>query len=207
MQNPSSSFTSNFEFSSYNAEGRVIDQDLNVPALSFGDPFSTETISHFSILNYPSNANATAEYTFSFIPSQYMGAQSTIRIDFPSAQFGNLASPPECRLSGDQFTFQSCIVSASDLILVTDTDTNQEELVISVFNLINFDEGTSQNFGLTVTYDSTEIMSTSTSTDSITVNTTSQAASLKIDALNFYPQNKGEISTYEFFFTPSLDIS
>ena len=79
--------------------------------------------------------------------------------------------------------------------------------MISVFGIRNFDQGTSQGFSLTVTYDGTEIMATSTSTQSLTVNTTAQAAGLKVDSLNFYPQNKGEISTHEFFFTPTLDIS
>ncbi|OMJ89673.1 hypothetical protein SteCoe_8125 [Stentor coeruleus] len=207
IQNPSQTSSGQFSISTLNTAGRYIDQNTLAGGLSYISLWQIQTIEYLEIDVFPTNANATAEYSFKFTPSTFMGAGAVIKIDFPLQQFGNLPSSPVCRVSGEVFTFASCTTSASDLYFVTDTDLPYKPIIFSVIGLVNFDEGTSQNFVITTAYDGVTLQSTGTATSQVTAKTTAQAGTLKVSNIIFYPMNEGEEATYEFYFSPITSIS
>lgn len=207
IKNPSQTSSGQFSISTLNAAGRYIDKNTLAGGLSYTSLWQTQTIEYLEIDVFPTNANATAEYSFKFTPSTFMGAGAIVKIDFPLQQFGNLPSSPVCRVSGEVFTFLSCTTSASDLYFVIDTDLPYKPITFSVIGLVNFDEGTSQNFVITTTYDEVTLQSTGTATSQVTAKTTAQAGTLKVSNIIFYPMNEGEEATYEFYFSPVTSIS
>ena len=207
VKNPSVSFSSNFVINTLNSAGRIIDQNLLAGTISFSNLWQTETIQYLQISVYPSNANSTGEYSFTFTPSPYLGSGGVIQISFPITQFGLLPSSPSCRLSGQVITIATCVSSASALIITTNGNAEYKSLTVSLQGLINFDQGNSNDFVITTTYDGVVLQTTGTGTSQLVAQTTAQGNTLKVSNILFYPTNEGEISTYEFYFSPVTTIS
>jgi hypothetical protein len=108
---------------------------------------------------------------------------------------------------GEVSTFASCTVSASALTVVTDSPLPFKQLQVAVAGLTNFDQGNSQPFVLTTSYDGQQLQTTGTATGSTSATTTAQASPLKVSTILLDPSNEGESATYEFFFSPVLPIS
>ena len=206
ISNPLSS-TSNFVISTLNAAGRIINQNSNLYISSLTNPWETQTINYLEISVFPSNANMTAEYSFTFTPSEYMGKGAEIQIGFPIQQFGLLPTTPRCRVSGEVNTFFSCVTSASNLNIITDQVLPYKPFTISLIGLLNFDQGSSQNFVITTSYANIILQTTGTGTNQLQAITTAQASILKVSSILFYPMNEGEEATYEFYFSPITNIS
>jgi hypothetical protein len=207
VKNPSVSETSQFQIRTQNKNDQIIDENSKSGSILLENEFETINLEFLNIEIFPTNANASAEYVFTFTPSELLGAGSTLKIDFPLKQFGSLPASPTCRLSGEVTTFASCTVSASDLFIITDKDLPYKPLSVSVIGLKNFDEGTSESFGLSSYYDDVLVQSTSSSTISTTVTTTSQAGKLQVSNILFSPKNEAEKSTFEFYFSPVSGVS
>ena len=207
VKNPEVESTSEFVIRTLNSDQRVIDENTESGSIEFVGSFEAENISFLDIYIFPDNANATAEYIFTFTPSSFLGVGSVIKIDFPIKQFGSLPSSPKCRFSGPIITFAECTTSASDLFIITDKDLPFKPLSISVLGLRNFDQGTSDAFAISAKYDGTVVQQTTSTTSKLTITTGSQAATLSVSNIIFSPQNEAEKATYEFYLSPKTGIS
>ena len=207
VKNPQDDESSQFVIRTLNQDSLTIDEDSKSGTISFTPTYTVSDITSLDISIFPTNANSSSEYIFTFTPSTLLGAGSILKIDFPLKQFGSLPSSPTCRLTGDITTYSTCTTSASDLYITTDKDLPYKSLSVSIIGLKNFDAGTSDNFAVTTSFDGTTVQSTSSDTSKLTVVTTAQAGTLQVSNILFSPQNEAEKATYEFYFNPVYGIS
>lgn len=204
VKNPSTASPGAFTFRTRNVAGRIIDQDTSLNTVVLTSAWTVQTITDLIIKPNPSSANATAIYSLEFTPSKFLGSGGKIQIVFPLREFGIIDIPPVCKIDYGVTMFASCTASASTIILTTSSDSRPMKTLISIMNLRNFDEGTSDEFMLTTSYDGVTLQATQTATYFAV--TTTQAPSLNMRSLTFYPKNEGELATYQFYFTPQFDI-
>ncbi|CAG9322608.1 unnamed protein product [Blepharisma stoltei] len=208
VKNPAVSSISGFQFITYNSAGRVIDQYTVSDIIYLQSAWTPEIISYVDIENSPTNANATAVYTFTFSPSYKLWAGGLIQIDFPLANFGVLPEKPICRMRGEIIYYETCKGYGSSILVTMSQDALAYQIILSITGIRNFFQSKSDPFTIKTIYDGVVLQTTDSSvTESVLVNTTSQAPTLKVNEINFYPQNEGEIATYTFVFTPNIDIS
>ena len=181
----------NFKIDTATASGPSLDSNWN-----------SELITYCKLEITPTNAQAYAEYHFSFTPTSQVPQGSLIQVEFPIQEFGALSNPSDCRVSGGIYAFESCWVSGSTVKLKTSHDYISGNIEVYIYNILNFAEGTSGEIFLKVYYDGVLLQETS----AVYAQTSSEASSVAINSINFYPKNEGEEATYEFHFTPSLDF-
>lgn len=208
IKNPLVSTKSGFEFITYNSYLRVIDSVNSASAIKLSDPYETRKINYLNIETFPTNANATAEYSFTFIPNKYLYKGGVIQIDFPAEQFGILPENLECRLHGKIKFYETCVGIGSSVFLTMSFDSTTDPITLSVRGVRNFYESESPEIKLKTIYDGVILQETfSNFTSYTTVNTTTQAPTLKVDSIDFSPKNEGEKATYLFNFTPLIDMT
>lgn len=203
IKNPNTSLTNPFKFKSFSPSLLSIDTHLNVPGINLQGSWDAEKLTYAIIENFPSNANATADYRFTITPSEYLGVAGYIEITFPVKQFPNLPQNPFCRLSGYISSLKTCESYKNVLKIVLDEDPPYKILHIDVYRLLNFPKGASDPFIIKTFYDSVLLQEISTTV----LSTTTQASKLTVKSINFYPKNEGEKATYVFQFVPNYDIS
>lgn len=204
IKNPSSTGSvGNFIFRIKNLEFGVIDEISTVIGPRLTSSWKTKDINDIKILNFPSNAGATAEYIFSFDVLSRLGTGGTIEIDFPTKDFGMLTNPPDCRATGAISSLSGCFINGRTLIATVAKNVGGSTN-IHVFGILNFSEGSSDLFKLRTYYDGVLIQQAA---NSPVATTTTKAKSLAISGISMYPKNEGEEATYEFEIIPSEDIN
>ncbi|CAG9310830.1 unnamed protein product [Blepharisma stoltei] len=203
IKNPGSVGTiGNFKYQTKNSNGGVIDEATTVTGPTLTSVWTVQTISDLKMINYPNNAGATAEYIFSFTTLTSLGAGGYIEIEFPTAQFGILTNPPDCRATGATSALSSCEVYGKSLLGTIGANIGGMSN-FHIFGVKNFNAGISDDFSIKAYYDGVLLQQTS---GSVTISTTAAASTISVSAINFYPKNEGQTATYEFTMIPSVDI-
>ena len=203
VKNPNVGISSPFSWLSYSKTGLVIDSLTNIPGVSFEGVWTTQDLENTIISINPTNANATAYYRISITPSNYLGVGGIIEILFPSQQFSTFPEVPNCRLVGDVTTFSTCQAYNTKILITLDTEPTPNIMYIDIIGLLNFPQGSSSSFQIRTIYDGVVLQQ---NFDPIIAVTTTQASTLQVASIDFYPQNEGETATYVFTIIPRFDI-
>lgn len=209
VKHPSSgASTGLFSFTSYTSLNLVIDQNASVPGYSFTAAYVQGTIGIHSFACYPNNGKAIAEYAITFSVSNPIPAGGSVRLVFPISNFGSLPNPPDCRINGAISYFQACTAAGSTVTVVLSTSLPSTAVTISVFNVANFNQGTSSPFAISTMYDGLVLdVSSNLSASSLTLTTSASAQPLQVNSITADPLNEGEMSTYTFSVTPVNNIA
>lgn len=204
VKNPSSlGSLGTVTFESKNEYGRVINS-ASMTAPSLVSYLVVEQVTDALVTNFPTNANALAEYSIFFTPIASTGPGAVIEIDFPTKNFDQFINPPDCRVSiGIQFV-QDCIFDGKTFRSTVNSIYHNSQITVHILGIKNFPKGKSETFAIRIKYDGVVLQK---SLDDITVTTSAQSESITTTFINFYPKNEGEISTYEFHITPSQSFS
>lgn len=81
------------------------------------------------------------------------------------------------------------------------------QLTVHVYDIINFDEGESDDFIIETRYDGTILDTSSNGSPRQKAVTDNQAEDLTVSVIDFEPRNEGEIATYKFEITPSTSFT
>ena len=208
VKHPSSgSSTGYFTFTSYTSLNFIVDQNSAVPGYTFSPAYASGAVGILGFAVYPNNGKATAEYVITFSVPNSIPAGGSIIITFPIANFGTLPSPPDCRINGAASYFSSCTTAGSILTLVLSTSLSSS-ITVSVFNIVNFSQGTSSPFFISTKYDGVVLdQSLTLSSTSLSITTSATAELLKVNSITADPLNEGEMSTYKFTVTPTYNVS
>lgn len=203
VKNPIIDTTSPFTCVSYSSSGLLIDSHYNIPGVTLQGFWIEDELKYVSVDVFPSNANATADYRISLTPSKYLSAGGFIDVTFPLMQFPGLPQNPLCRVVGYVQTLKKCEAFKNILRVTLDEDPPFKIMFIDIIGVINFPAGKSSSFVVKSYYDGVLLQETK---DDIIAVTTSQASTLDVKSLSFYPQNEGERATYIFEFSPKFNI-
>ena len=209
VKHPSSGVSTGFfTFTSYTSVNLIIDQNASVPGYSFTAAYIPGTIGVLSFACYPNNGKAKAEYAVTFSVANPVPAGGSINLSFPISNFGTLPSPPDCRINGSASYFQSCTTAGSIVTIVLSTSLPNAAVSVSIFNVPNFNQGTSNPFAISTMYDGLVLDQTaSLSSTSLSLTTSATAQPLQVNSITADPLNEGEMSTYTFSVTPANNIA
>ena len=197
-----------FTFTSYTSLNLVINQNAAVPGYSFTAAYVPGTIGINSFACYPNNGKAIAEYAITFSVSNPIPAGGSVSLVFPISNFGTLPNPPDCRINGAISSFQSCTTAGSIVTVVLNTALPSTSVTVSVFNVPNFNQGTSNPFSISTMYDGLVLdVSSNLAATSLTLTTSASAQPLQVNSISADPLNEGEMSTYTFSVTPVNNIA
>lgn len=203
VKNPVIKVGKPFSCITYTSSSLIIDSQTNIPGVTFEGSWTAKELKYTSLLLTPNNANATADYRIGITPSPYLSAGGVISIIFPTAYFPILPATPVCRLVGHVTTYDTCKTFNNQILIVLDTDPPYKLMYIDIIGLLNFPIGITAEFHVSTSYDGVILQST---TDAVTVMTSTQAGNLMVKMINFYPQNEGEKATYVFEIQPKYNI-
>lgn len=209
VKHPSSGVSTGFfTFTSYTSLNLIIDQHASVPGYSFTATYIPGAIGIHSFACYPNNGKAIAEYIITFSVSNPIPAGGSISLTFPISNFGTLPSPPDCRINGSATYFQSCTTAGSIVTIVLSTSLPSTAVSVSLFNVPNFNQGTSNPFAISTMYDGLVLdQTTSLASASLSLTTSATAQPLQVNSITADPLNEGEMSTYTFSVTPASNIA
>lgn len=202
-----SSLSGTYTFSILNTSSRTVTKTLGVASFALTSAWTPGALTISSISCFPTNAKQKVEYSVTFTPTSAVPKGSTVSITYPLVQFGNLPSSPTCRISGALNTLNKCTVEANTVHYLTDAHHTSGSLTFSLFDVDNFDAGTSNEFAVKITYDSVVTDQTGTGSSSQKAVSTAVYSPLSVTKMDFDPKNEGEIATYMFTFKPALSIS
>jgi histone deacetylase 6 len=202
-----SAVASTYTFRTMNSSGRVIAEATSVAGFALTSVWSPGTLSVSSITAFPTNAKQKVEYTVTFTPTYIVPKGAYVSITYPLVQFGNLPLVPECRVSGALSTLSSCSAEANTIKYLTDDTSASGALTFSLFNVDNFDEGSSNEFSVKIEYDSVVVEQTATGAAALKASSTAVYSPLQVSKVDFDPRNEGEVSTYQLTFLPALNIA
>jgi len=206
VKNPSS-ISGTFTLKTMNSSARIISQATGVSGITLTSTWTPGTLSVSSIAAFPTNAKQKVEYTVTFTPTNTLPKGSIVSITYPLVQFGNLPLTPTCRISGALNTIEKCTTEANIVKYVTDEHHTSGSLTFSLYNVDNFDAGTSNEFSVSIMYDSVVTDQTVTGSSSLKATSTAVYSPLKVTKIDFDPRNEGEVSTYLFNLIPAYSIS
>ncbi|EAR97741.2 histone deacetylase family protein (macronuclear) [Tetrahymena thermophila SB210] len=194
------------QYDAVNDISNLVMQQLNFYSFAFDPVFTPGTIVFNSITAFPLNADETATYTIQFTPYTNIPIQGVIQITFPQNNFKSLPSPPNCSMGGAVTTFSSCTLSGSTFSIVIQDQYNSGSgsITLSITNIKNPDQGTSDGFIIETTYDGQTLdITDQTTLSSRTITTVQRAPEITVNSITFSPQNISERSTYTFSFITS----
>ncbi|KAL4499934.1 hypothetical protein ABPG72_015283 [Tetrahymena utriculariae] len=194
------------QYDAVNDISYLVMQQLNFYSFPFDPVFTPGTIVFNSITAFPLNADETATYNIQFTPYTNIPIQGVIQITFPPNNFKSLPSPPNCSMGGAVTTFSSCTLSGSTFSIVIQDQYNSGSgsITLSITNIQNPDQGTSDGFIIQTTYDGQTLdITDQTTLNSRTITTVQTAPQITVNSITFSPQNISEKSTYTFSFITS----
>lgn len=121
-----------------------------------------------------------------------------------------LPSPPTCGLSGSISTFSSCTLSGSTFSITIEDKYNygSGSIVLTISEVSNPDEGTTEGFLISTTFDGLTLDETDETTlIGRTITTKAKASDITVSSISFDPQNISEQSTYTFKFITTDSIT
>ena len=155
IQNPSSgTISSGWKIEIYFSDNLVNSLD-NFFSFPYGSAFETGYVIINQISAFPINADEYADYTIVFTPQTDIPANGLISVTFPSSQFKELPGALECMLTGGMQTFTSCILSSTTVKIITGEkySSGVGSIYLKIKHVKNPDEGTTDGFLVTTSYD------------------------------------------------------
>lgn len=210
VKNPSSGTTSgSFGITTYSKAGRVIDKKLDIAGVTFSGTFESGEVTFDYVKAFPSNLKSFAQFELNFKLENELPKDGTIEVNLPNSLISSVSSLPDCRVSGAINTLKSCTSSGQIIILTMSEDLSSAKsvsLFIEGGTIISLD--TSLAISITTKYDGVSLDTTPSANieDRVFIPST-EATTLVVNYIDFYPQNEGELATYTFSLTPSMDFT
>ena len=144
--------------------GFIIDELADFDEFPYGSAFSPRSIIFNEITAYPLNAGEIADYTVKFTPVTEIPSRGKILVIFPIAQYPALPDYPECKLAGGLTTFSACERDGQTVTIVTNMRYQTGQIELTIRNVLNPAEGTSDGFQIKTFYDNIYLDTTSEDT-------------------------------------------
>lgn len=121
---------------------------------------SLENAGIYEILNltkmdvFPTNAAVYATYILTVQPTVKLSLGSKVEVQFPT-QYKVIPSAPACSVDGGIKTFTSCTQEVNSIVFTLDNDyeVTQGPIILTIFDILNPDRGTTDSFEILTTYD------------------------------------------------------
>ena len=126
----------------------------NFYALSLENSGTYEILKLNSLSVFPTNAAVYATYILKVQPTVKLSLGSKIEVQFPT-QFKVIPTSPECSIDGGIKTFTICEQQVNSVVFTLDNDyeVSQGPIILTIYNILNPDRGTTDSFEILTTYD------------------------------------------------------
>ena len=208
IRNPSAMALSSGWKAEINLNGSALISHSNFDQFAFTPALDPGTITFNSIVAFPSNTGAYADYTLDFVPATAIPSGGQVRITFPSGDFSSLPLTADCTVTGGITTYSKCSLSGNTYTLLLDNDYSTSGMLVTISGVPNPAVGATDGFIVKTYYDGLFLDKTDTSDlTGRTVDIVDSASNITIKSLTFDPRNEGEEATYTFVFLPTNTIT
>lgn len=185
----------------------LIERRSSFSSFSLDPKVTPSTITLNSISSFPDNQLISGDHAFSFTPRTSLKEGAVITITFPS-QYRILPSKPECLISGQLNSFDSCTTNLNSISVSLNSVFSSGTINLKIKDITNPAEGETDKFIVQTSYDGQIIDIVDISTNAgKTIFVTGSPETLFMTQFSYDPQNEGEISTYRFGFNPKLTLT